>query len=132
MAEVKVTRVSHHEKPVDTANRDAIADGLVGLLRPAVQEIDQRVIDVRESQVELRTQIDTLAEDLRRISDAKGVPIDLDPYVKKLANARRRVMLVNNILQNCQERLGKLHYNVSKETARRKALLDPPSPGPPK
>ena len=40
--------------------------------------------------------------DLKRISENKGVPIDLDPYVKKLNNARRRVMLVNNILQNCQ------------------------------
>lgn len=28
--------------------------------------------------------------------------LDLDPYVKKLLNARRRVVLVNNILQNAQ------------------------------
>ena len=30
--------------------------------------------------------------------------LDLDPYVKKLLNARRRVVLVNNILQNAQVR----------------------------
>ncbi|XP_074654126.1 SNARE-associated protein Snapin-like [Tubulanus polymorphus] len=119
-------------KPLDASNKEAIAEGLIGLLKPVVEEVDERVISVRQSQVELRQQIDSLADDLRRISEAKGVPIDLDPYVKKLNNARRRVSLVNNILQNAQERLGKLHYNVSRETARRKALLDPPSPGPPK
>ncbi|CAI9738915.1 Hypothetical predicted protein [Octopus vulgaris] len=112
--------------------RTVIASGLVDLMRPAVTEIDSRVNEVRESQVELRQQIDSLAIDLKKISDSQQVPVDLEPYVKKLSNARRRVMLVNNILQNVQERLNKLHNNVSKETARRKALLDPPSPGKPK
>ncbi|CAI9738914.1 Hypothetical predicted protein [Octopus vulgaris] len=101
--------------------RTVIASGLVDLMRPAVTEIDSRVNEVRESQVELRQQIDSLAIDLKKISDSQQVPVDLEPYVKKLSNARRRVMLVNNILQNVQERLNKLHNNVSKETARRKA-----------
>ena len=30
------------------------------------------------------------------------MPIELEPYVKKLNNSRRRVMLVNGILQNVQ------------------------------
>lgn len=30
------------------------------------------------------------------------MPFDLDAYVKKLMNAKRRIMLVNNILQNAQ------------------------------
>lgn len=33
--------------------------------------------------------------------------LDLDPYVKKLLNARRRVVLVNNILQNAQVGAGR-------------------------
>ncbi|KAI0240004.1 SNARE-associated protein Snapin [Lamellibrachia satsuma] len=108
-----------------------LADGLVGLLKPVVEEIDERVRAVRQSQVDLRKHIDSVADDLKKISENEQVPIELDAYVKKLTNARRRVMLVNNILQNAQERLNKLHYSVSKETARKKALLDPPSPGPP-
>lgn len=78
--------------------------------------------------------------------------LDLDPYVKKLLNARRRVVLVNNILQNAQvragglggynvlgnpsppypdgcrspaqERLRRLNHSVAKETVRRKAMLE--------
>ncbi|CAL1544439.1 unnamed protein product [Lymnaea stagnalis] len=116
------------EKPLDAENRDAVTRGLVDLLKPAVDEIDERVKGVRESQVELRQQIDTLCEDLKRISESDPVPLELEPYVKKLNSSRRRVMLVNSILQNVQDRLNKLHNNISKETARRKTMLDPSSP----
>lgn len=86
----------------------------------------------RESQVELREHIDSLATgepkprgghpcpspsawgaqgahpnpspELCRINEDQKVALDLDPYVKKLLNARRRVVLVNNILQNAQVR----------------------------
>jgi len=40
--------------------------------------------------------------DLHRLSELQEIPVDLEPYVKKLMNSRRRVMLVNNILQNAQ------------------------------
>lgn len=78
----------------------------------------------RKSQVELREHIDGLATELCRINEDQKVALDLDPYVKKLLNARRRVVLVNNILQNAQERLRRLNHSVTKETARRKAMLE--------
>ncbi|CAJ0950589.1 unnamed protein product [Ranitomeya imitator] len=78
----------------------------------------------RESQVDLREHIDSLASELCRINEDQKVALDLDPYVKKLLNARRRVVLVNNILQNAQERLRRLNHSVAKETARRRAMLD--------
>lgn len=40
--------------------------------------------------------------ELRQISETYNSMFDLDVYVKKLMNAKRRVMLVNNILQNAQ------------------------------
>ena len=40
--------------------------------------------------------------DLKRIAEQQVVPVDLEPYVKTLNSSRRRVMLVNNILQNVQ------------------------------
>ncbi|KFQ67159.1 SNARE-associated protein Snapin, partial [Phaethon lepturus] len=58
--------------------------------------------------------------ELCRINEDQKVALDLDPYVKKLLNARRRVVLVNNILQNAQERLRRVKHSVAKETVRRK------------
>ncbi|RMX41360.1 hypothetical protein pdam_00012765 [Pocillopora damicornis] len=104
-------------------HQDAFREGILQMFRPAVEELDSKALSV--SQVELREQIDKLAQDLHRLSELQEFPIDLEPYVKKLMNSRRRVMLVNNILQNAQERLGRLHQSVTRETARRKALLEP-------
>lgn len=40
--------------------------------------------------------------ELRVLSERQKVPVDLDMYIKKLANSRRRILLVNDILQNVQ------------------------------
>ncbi|KAH3791275.1 SNARE-associated protein Snapin-like [Dreissena polymorpha] len=126
MAETKVEDGAVNEIEYDC--RDAITDGIIDLIKPSVIEVDDRVRTVRESQLELRQQIDSLAEELRIISEQQKPTVDLETYVKKLNNSRRKVMLVNNILQNVQDRLNKLYNNVSKETARRKATLDPAKP----
>uniref|UniRef100_A0AC11AQ29 SNAP associated protein n=1 Tax=Ovis aries TaxID=9940 RepID=A0AC11AQ29_SHEEP len=133
MAGASSAAVSGAGTPVaGPAGRDLFAEGLLEFLRPAVQQLDSHVHAVRESQVELREQIDNLATvassfclpELCRINEDQKVALDLDPYVKKLLNARRRVVLVNNILQNAQERLRRLNHSVAKETARRRAMLD--------
>ncbi|XP_053133539.1 SNARE-associated protein Snapin [Hemicordylus capensis] len=110
--------------PAGPPARDLFAEGLLEFLSPAVRQLDTHVHAVRESQVELREHIDSLATELCRINEDQKVALDLDPYVKKLLNARRRVVLVNNILQNAQERLRRLNHNVARETARRKAMLE--------
>lgn len=56
----------------------------------------------RISQVELRQQIDGLADEIKKISDEQQCPLDLESYVKKLLNAKRRVTVVSNILQVAQ------------------------------
>ncbi|XP_065916480.1 SNARE-associated protein Snapin-like [Dysidea avara] len=105
-------------------NVDELATGILGLLSPAVEEVNERVNDVRKSQSELRGQIDKLADELRQLSDQQKVPVDLETYIQKLSNSKRRVTIVNEILQNVQDRLTKLHNNVSKETVRRKAIIE--------
>lgn len=108
--------------------RDALVDGIVGLLKPCLDQLDERVRATRVSQSELHQQLEGLSVELTRVQEQTQCPLQLDAYIKKLQNAKRRVVVVNNILQNTQDRLNKLHNQVSKETARRKALLDTSSP----
>merc|ERR1712136_448953 len=111
--------------PSGTEQRDkeALAQGLFHLFRPAVDNIDGRVKAVRQSQVELRAHIDNLAEDLRRISDCRAVPIDLDPYVKRLLNTRRRIGNVATLLQSVQERVNKVNYYVNRDKAKKNQMI---------
>ncbi|XP_037269457.1 SNAP associated protein isoform X1 [Rhipicephalus microplus] len=124
----------------EVSARDCLAEGIIGLLLPTVEQIDERVKSTRcvsqllirhfrecpgISQLELRQHIDTLAEDLRALSEKQQIPYDLDSYVKKLVNAKRRVVLVNSILQNTQERLNRINQSITRENERRTALLEP-------
>jgi hypothetical protein len=56
----------------------------------------------RISQVELKQQIEVLSEELKKISDSQQCLLDIDVYVRKLLNAKLKVTVVSNILQNVQ------------------------------
>lgn len=78
----------------------------------------------RISQIELKQQIESLTDELVKISENLQSPFELDTYVKKLVNAKQRVTVVSNILQTTQERLNKVHEAVERDTAKGRALLD--------
>ena len=82
--------------------------------------------------------------ELHRLSDLQKAPISLDPYVQNLENSKHRILLVNNLLESVQvrehnvtffyllvdvqflqERLTRLNQHIARESARRKAMLDP-------
>ena len=50
--------------------------------------------------------------ELRQLSDQQKVPVDLETYIQKLSNSKRRVTIVNEILQNVQVRWSNL-FNKS-------------------
>lgn len=78
----------------------------------------------RICQIELKQRIESLTEELQRISEVLQCPLETDSYVKKLINAKHKITIVSNILQSTQERLNKIHQAVEKNTTKRKALLD--------
>ncbi|XP_046738401.1 SNAPIN protein homolog [Diprion similis] len=108
----------------ENPTRDALTEGLMGLLKPTVDQLDERIRATRISQIELKQQIESLTEELLKISEALQCPLELDVYVKKLINTKHKVTVVSNILQTTQERLNKVHQAVERNTARRKALLE--------
>ncbi|XP_060516478.1 SNAPIN protein homolog isoform X9 [Cylas formicarius] len=107
----------------DNPTRDTIAEGLMGLIKPTVDQLVERVRATRLSQLELKQAIDSLAEELKKIS-AQQTSRDLDSYVRKLLNAKQRVVVLSNVLQNAQERLNKVHLSIDKEVVKRKMLLN--------
>ena len=50
----------------------------------------------------LKDQITGLEVQLRIIEEEQGCPIDLEMYINKLNSAKKRVIVVNNILQGAQ------------------------------
>ena len=56
---------------------------------------------------------DPIFLELKKINEKQQTPIELDVYVKKLNNSRRRIMLVSNILQNVQVVISIVFYTYS-------------------
>ncbi|CAG9860107.1 unnamed protein product [Phyllotreta striolata] len=108
----------------DNPTRDTLAEGLMGLIKPTVDQLDERVRATRISQLELKQCIESLSEELKAISETQQNCAELDIYVKKLINAKQRVTLVSNILQTTQQRLNRIHVSLEKETQKRRVVLD--------
>nr|CAB3266427.1 SNARE-associated protein Snapin-like [Phallusia mammillata] len=98
-----------------------IEDNLFAIIKPAVEKIDLNVAAVRQSQLELRNTIDAVSNELQRISEEQALDVDLEPYIRRLINTKRRVVLVSNIVQNVQDRLNKLQRSTAQETIRKQA-----------
>jgi len=109
----------------DNPTRDTLTDGLLNLLKPSIDTLDSQVDRTRQAQSELKDQIDTLSAELKKISEQQACPIDLETYITKLNNSKKRVVVVQNILGSAQDRLNKVHQNCLRETARRRTLLEP-------
>ena len=86
--------------------RDALQEGILGLLRPTVEALDIRVADTRRAQEELKAHISALQTDLEAIaaaSDAaRDAGLDFEGAVEKLNNSKRRIVVVANLLQGAQ------------------------------
>lgn len=104
--------------------KEVLAEGILELLKPTVEQLEDRVKATRISQVELSRHLEGLAEELRKISDSQPIPIDLDDYTKRLTDTRHRVTVIQNILQTVQERLNRINSGIGKETSKRRAFVD--------
>lgn len=105
--------------------RDTITEGLMCLIKPTIDSLDKHVASTLRAQSELKSQIAALQTELRTLSGNQACPVDLESHITKLNNSKKRVTVVANILATAQDRLNKVHHNCLKETAKRRALLEP-------
>jgi len=104
--------------------RDTLAEGLMCLLKPTIDLLDERVRATRVSQLELKQQIDDLSEELKKISAEQSCPLALEAYTNKLTNTRHKITVISNILQTAQERLQKIQQQSKRETDHLKTLME--------
>lgn len=86
----------------ENPTRDNLAEGLVGLFKPAIDVLEERVSATQESQAKLNAQLDLLLTEIKKIQDTQKSSVDLTDYVRKLINVKHKVTLVTNILQATQ------------------------------
>lgn len=108
----------------DNPTRDILAEGLVSLFKPTIDQVDERVRATIAAQTELSTQLDSLSKKLKEIEDIQSAIPDFNEKVKKLINVKHKVTVITNVLQASQDRLNEIHRLIDKEQLRRKSLLE--------
>jgi len=88
-----------------------MAEGLTDLLKPIVQECDERLRAVFASQSDLAKQIDALNSEIEKFMDISKTPA-LHPYVQKLTQAKQRLIGINATLTKVNARLDRMQSHV--------------------
>ncbi|KAG0213777.1 hypothetical protein B0O80DRAFT_493583 [Mortierella sp. GBAus27b] len=99
------------QQPKDTTK---VADGIMSLLGPIVQEMDFNIVSVRKSQTELEKEIERLMAELQLFMASAAAPPEVEPAVQKLLKARRKIMAANTTLKAVQERVDRMSLQVEK------------------
>ena len=92
---------------LENPTRDTLAEGIIGLLTPTIQHLDQGINSARSSQIELKSQLDQLESQLKIINEELEKSADLEPYVLKLVESKKKVIVINSMLQEAQDRLNR-------------------------
>ncbi|VDK82936.1 unnamed protein product [Litomosoides sigmodontis] len=69
--------------------------------------------------------------DLKEISDEQQAPYELDLYVRKLDDSKKRITAVGNVLKNLHDRLTRLQRNIARQAYQQKQRVVQPAPSPP-
>ena len=85
------------------------------------------ITGAREAQIELKEQLTQLETQLAVINQELDKSADLEPYVIKLLESKKKIIVINSMLQDAQDRLNRVHQNCLQETSKRRTLLEPPS-----
>nr|CAD2203402.1 unnamed protein product [Meloidogyne enterolobii] len=98
---------------------------IMEMIRPAVQNLDNQVKCTRKSQIMLASHIDELSKKLKSIVDEQTLPYDLDIYVRKLEDSRKRMTSVNQRLQSLHTRVSQLQRSAAREISKQKQRQTP-------
>uniref|UniRef100_A0A336LNU9 Biogenesis of lysosome-related organelles complex 1 subunit 7 n=1 Tax=Culicoides sonorensis TaxID=179676 RepID=A0A336LNU9_CULSO len=97
----------------DNPTRDILAEGFLRLLKPIVDDLEEKVKNTRLQQYDLQRQLQKTLSECYRLSrrDDRNNQ-DIEAYVTKLINIKHKVTVILNVLQNSQERLNNLHRQI--------------------
>ncbi|KAF9937277.1 hypothetical protein BGZ65_001614 [Modicella reniformis] len=108
-------RVSEVQEQVQQQKDSAkLADGIMSLLGPIIQEMDFNIVSVRKSQTELEKEIERLMAELQLFMESAAAPPEVEPAVQKLLKARRKIMTANTTLKAVQERVDRMQIQVER------------------
>ncbi|CAG8453617.1 7911_t:CDS:2 [Acaulospora morrowiae] len=96
-----------------SSEKEKFAKGLSILLKPVIEEMDSRIVAVKNSQEELNKEIERLLAELQLFVEAAKSP-PIQPSIQKLMVARRKLANTNQTLKIVHDRIDRMHAQLGK------------------
>ena len=96
------------EESVSDYSRDPTEDHLLSVFEPCIQSLDQSVQSCLLSQTQLRDQLESLLSALNAIKTSPDLSAVIEEKIKRLVTLKRRLTLIQTIVQNANDRTRKL------------------------
>jgi hypothetical protein len=90
------------------------SEELLSIFEPIIKELSESILSVNSTQIALNRQLDSLLIELNDIKSNPDLTLVLENKTKKLISLKRRLTLIQNIIQNANDRNRKLiiNYNI--------------------
>ena len=102
----------------------SLEEGLLCLLKPAVETINEKIDCVKQSQQEVASMLEKTSQALDLLAQKQAIPVDIERYTRSLANSKRRTLLLSSSITSIQERLTRLQRHITLEIAKRRNILE--------
>jgi hypothetical protein len=89
------------------------SEELLSIFEPIINELSEEIQTVSSTQIALNRQLDSLLIQLNEIKSNPDLTLVLENKTKKLISLKRRLTLIQNIIQNANDRNRKLITNYS-------------------
>uniref|UniRef100_A0A0K0DJX8 Biogenesis of lysosome-related organelles complex 1 subunit 7 n=1 Tax=Angiostrongylus cantonensis TaxID=6313 RepID=A0A0K0DJX8_ANGCA len=87
-----------------------------------IEGLEEQIRATRASQIELNERIKEMADFLHELNDHEE-PYDIQVYVGKLQDSRRRVNNVNQVIGSVHDRLSRLQRLIAREIFKKKKMI---------
>ncbi|VDM60314.1 unnamed protein product [Angiostrongylus costaricensis] len=87
-----------------------------------IEGLEEQIRATRASQIELNVRIKEMADFLHELNDHEE-PYDIQVYVGKLQDSRRRVNNVNQVIGSVHDRLSRLQRLIAREIFKKKKMI---------
>uniref|UniRef100_A0A914YYL2 Biogenesis of lysosome-related organelles complex 1 subunit 7 n=1 Tax=Panagrolaimus superbus TaxID=310955 RepID=A0A914YYL2_9BILA len=100
-----------------------MTEAIMNAVKPAVVKLDEQVKNTRKSQLHLMEQMESLSQFLKKISDEQPMPYDLEKYVRKMDDSRRRINDTALRLQSVHDKMSILQRHIARESFKKKQTI---------
>ncbi|WKY05053.1 hypothetical protein Q1695_005790 [Nippostrongylus brasiliensis] len=97
-------------------------DMMFAMMGTMIEALEEQIRSTRGAQLEMSTRVNEMAEFLHELNEHEE-PYDIQAYVGKLQDSKRRINNVNQIIGSVHDRLSRVQRLIAREIYKKKKTI---------